>query len=196
MANEMTAAQDYARCAQLWKRVDPALDPYPLTAQEASDAAREAELSLPGAEADPCCMGTEAMQSVEVLQGFVREELNDRRGYLFLARRAPTAGARRLFQSLAAEEEQHTRRLFAALYLITGERYTPALCYPPLVCSDYWQLLRTRYHDEACAGFNYRRAAQEALDPCLQQLLMEFSEDEYRHARQLLNLLAGTLNRG
>lgn len=195
MANEMTPAQDYRHCAQLWQRVDPTLDPYPLHAAEADTQAQDAALSLPGAQADPCCMGTDAVQSVEVLQGFVREELSDRRSYLFLARRAPAASARRLFQSLAAEEEQHTRRLLAALYLITGERFTPALCYPPLTCGDYRQLLRRRYHDEACVGFNYRRAAQEALDPCLQQLLMEFSEDEYRHARALLDLLALTLSR-
>lgn len=184
MANDM-AARDYARCARIWQRVDPALDPYPMQGQETDDA-----LSLPGAQADPCCMGTEAEQSVEVLQGFVREELMGRRQYLFLARHAPMANARRVFQSLAVEEEQHARLLLSALYLITGERYAPALCYPPPVRGDYWQMLRERYHDEACGGFNYRRAAQEALDPCLQQLLMEFSEDEYRHARQLMKLLA------
>lgn len=194
MANEMTAAQDYRRCAQLWQRVDPTLDPYPARTPEEAEA-RAAELTLPGAEADPCCMGTEAMQSVDVLRGFVREELSDHRSYLFLARHAPTALSRRVFQSLASEEEQHARRLFAALYLITGERYTPAICYPPLVCGDYWKMLRERYHDEACGGFNYHRAAQEALDPCLQQLLMEFSDDEYRHARQLMNLLAAALGR-
>lgn len=189
MANEIT--QDYARCAALWRRVDPALEPYPM-AQEGGDAP---ELSLPGSQADPCCMGTEAEQSVEVLQGFVREELTNRRGCLLLARRAPTANARRVFQALAVEAEQHARRLLAALYLITGERYAPALCYPPRVGGDYWSALRARYHDAACGGFNYRRAAQEALDPCLQQLLMELSEEEYRHARQIMELLALALGR-
>ena len=79
-----------------------------------------AELSLPGAQADPCCMGTAALESLEVLQGFIREELADRRTYLFLARRAPTAEVRQVFRAIASDEGRHARRLLAAVYLITG----------------------------------------------------------------------------
>ena len=106
MENELSAAQnaayDYRRCARVWQRVDPTLDPYPDVRAAAAMAAdtpgdglsaaeRNAELTLPGAQTDPCCMGTAALESLEVLQGFIREELADRRTYLFLARRAPTA---------------------------------------------------------------------------------------------------------
>ena len=109
MENELSAAQnaayDYRRCARVWQRVDPTLDPYPDVRAAAAMAAdtpgdglsaaeRNAELTLPGAQADPCCMGTAALESLEVLQGFIREELADRRTYLFLARHAPTAEAR------------------------------------------------------------------------------------------------------
>ncbi len=204
MEHELTAqnaAYDYRRCARVWERVDPALTPYPearaAMAPAAADGASaeevRAELSLPGAEADPCCMGTAAMESVEVLQGFVREELSSRRSYLYFARHAPTESARRTLYAIAHEEAQHARRLFAALYLITGERYCPAICYPPQRSMGWCAALRACYHEEACGGFNYRRAAQEALDPCLQQLLYEFSQDEYRHARQMLDLLAGRM---
>lgn len=97
MENELSAAQnaayDYRRCARVWQRVDPTLNPYPdvrATAAMAADtpgdglsaAERNAELTLPGAQADPCCMGTAALESLEVLQGFIREELADRRTYL------------------------------------------------------------------------------------------------------------------
>ncbi len=208
MENELSAAQnaayDYRRCARVWQRVDPTLDPYPDVRAAAAMAAdtpgdglsaaeRNAELTLPGAQADPCCMGTAALESLEVLQGFIREELADRRTYLFLARRAPTAEARQVFRAIASDEGRHARRLLAAVYLITGERYCPAICYPPLRCDGYCAALRERYHEEACGGFNYHRASQETLDPCLQQLLLAFSQDEYRHANAMLGLLSGVM---
>lgn len=208
MENELSAAQnaayDYRRCARVWQRVDPTLNPYPdvrATAAMAADtpgdglsaAERNAELTIPGAQADPCCMGTAALESLEVLQGFIREELADRRTYLFLARRAPTAEARQVFRAIASDEGRHARRLLAAVYLITGERYCPAICYPPLRCDGYCAALRERYHEEVCGGFNYRRASQETLDPCLQQLLLAFSQDEYRHANAMLCLLSGVM---
>lgn len=208
MENELSAAQnaayDYRRCARVWQRVDPTLDPYPDVRAAAAMAAdtpgdglsaaeRNAELTLPGAQADPCCMGTAALESLEVLQGFIREELADRRTYLFLARHAPTAEARQVFRAIASDEGQHARRLLAAVYLITGERYRPAICYPPLRCDGYCAALRERYHEEVCGGFNYRRASQETLDPCLQQLLLAFSQDEYRHANAMLCLLSGVM---
>lgn len=208
MENELSAAQnaayDYRRCARVWQRVDPTLDPYPDVRAAAAMAAdtpgdglsaaeRNAELTLPGAQADPCCMGTAALESLEVLQGFIREELADRRTYLFLARRAPTAEARQVFRAIASDEGRHARRLLAAVYLITGERYCPAICYPPLRCDGYCAALRERYHEEVCGGFNYRRASQETLDPCLQQLLLAFSQDECRHANAMLCLLSGVM---
>ena len=208
MENELSAAQnaayDYRRCARVWQRVDPTLDPYPdvraaaaMAADTSGDglsaAERNAGLTLPGAQADPCCMGTAALESLEVLQGFIREELADRRTYLFLARRAPTAEARQMFRAIASDEGRHARRLLAAVYLITGERYCPAICYPPLRCDGYCAALRERYHEEVCGGFNYRRASQETLDPCLQQLLLAFSQDEYRHANAMLCLLSGVM---
>lgn len=208
MENELSAAQnaayDYRRCARVWQRVDPTLDPYPDVRAAAAMAAdtpgdglsaaeRNAELTLPGAQADPCCMGTAALESLEVLQSFIREELADRRTYLFLARRAPTAEARQVFRAIASDEGRHARRLLAAVYLITGERYCPAICYPPLRCDGYCAALRERYHEEVCGGFNYRRASQETLDPCLQQLLLAFSQDEYRHANAMLCLLSGVM---
>lgn len=208
MENELSAAQnaayDYRRCARVWQRVDPTLDPYPDVRAAAAMAAdtpgdglsaaeRNAGLTLPGAQADPCCMGTAALESLEVLQSFIREELADRRTYLFLARRAPTAEARQVFRAIASDEGRHARRLLAAVYLITGERYCPAICYPPLRCDGYCAALRERYHEEVCGGFNYRRASQETLDPCLQQLLLAFSQDEYRHANAMLCLLSGVM---
>ena len=183
MENELSAAQnaayDYRRCARVWQRVDPTLNPYPDVRAAAAMAA-----DTPGD-------GLSA--AVPMQQGFIREELADRRTYLFLARRAPTAEARQMFRAIASDEGRHARRLLAAVYLITGERYCPAICYPPLRCDGYCAALRERYHEEVCGGFNYHRASQETLDPCLQQLLLAFSQDEYRHANAMLCLLSGVM---
>ena len=185
---------DYRQYDRIWQRVAPELNPYPEVRQTDAGAVPEVAMeNLPGAEADPCCMGTAALESLEVLQGFIREELADRRTYLFLARRAPTAEARQVFRAIASDEGRHARRLLAAVYLITGERYCPAICYPPLRCDGYCAALRERYHEEVCGGFNYHRASQETLDPCLQQLLLAFSQDEYRHANAMLGLLSGVM---
>ena len=185
MENKQTVEQKRA----VWQRVDPTLQPYP-PQQSTTQPAVQQPVQQP---ADVCCMGTAALESLEVLQGFIREELADRRTYLFLARRAPTAEARQVFRAIASDEGRHARRLLAAVYLITGERYCPAICYPPLRCDGYCAALRDRYHEEACGGYNYRRASQETLDPCLQQLLLAFSQDEYRHANAMLCLLSGVM---
>ena len=71
-------ACDYEACREVWKRVAPGEDPYPMADNANTQmSAQDSELTLPGAEADPCCMGSEASVSVEVLQGFLREELGD-----------------------------------------------------------------------------------------------------------------------
>ena len=105
MENELSAAQnaayDYRRCARVWQRVDPTLDPYPDVRAAAAMAAdtpgdglsaaeRNAELTLPGAQADPCCMGTAASEMLAVIQSFIDAELLDQRYDQALARQAPS----------------------------------------------------------------------------------------------------------
>ena len=45
---------------------------------------------LPGAEQNPCCMGTEAAEMLEVIIGYMEAALSDRRYLLALARQAPS----------------------------------------------------------------------------------------------------------
>ena len=206
MENELSAAQnaayDYRRCERVWQRVDPTLDPYPDVRAAAAMAAdtpgdglsaaeRNAELTLPGAQADPCCMGTAAQEDIDVIRGFIEEELSDRRSYLACAASAPTPAARQLMRRLAAEEGGHARRLMGVHYLITGQNYSAAVPLPANIpCTGSWrEVLRLRYHEESCSGLNYRRASEETTDECLSEILLELSHDEYRHARQLLCLL-------
>ena len=88
-------ACDYEACREVWKRVAPGEDPYPMADNANTQmSAQDSELTLPGAEADPCCMGSEAMELLAVLEGYIEEELEDRRRYLALSRQAPSWAAR------------------------------------------------------------------------------------------------------
>ena len=126
---------DYRQYDRVWQRVAPNLEPYPGMRQspdsknssaEAAPAAAPAnsttmmapvsqqtsaaqtaqEGQLPGAAQNPCCMGSAAAEMLEVLTGFVEEELGDRRYYLALARQAPVWARQRL-RDIAADEGGH-----------------------------------------------------------------------------------------
>lgn len=201
---------DFRRYDRVWQRVAPDLEPYPgmnggarsapsqpAAAAGASGTAQQAglpaavsrqEAQLPGAAQDPCCMGSAAAEMLEVLTGFIEEELEDRRYFLALSRQAPSWARQRL-RDMAAEEGAHARRLMAAHYLITGQCYRPAIAGGAVSIGRFCPALRERYHMEACNGLNYARSADGTTDPCLVKLLNELSADEYRHAEQLMAML-------
>ena len=153
-------ACDYEACREVWKRVAPGEDPYPMADNANTQmSAQDSELTLPGAEADPCCMGSEASVSVEVLQGFLREELGDAQVYAYLSSCTPRREMARAFRALSEDEKRHARDLAAAIYLITGKAYCPRVCVEQPDTCDLCALLRSLYHAETCAGYNY--AARE-----------------------------------
>ena len=206
---------DFRQYDRIWQRVAPTLEPYPspgrgsMAQQEPEEAIPQTEASqmpaltpaqvrqestLPGAEQNPCCMGTAAAEMLEVLTGFVEEELADQRYYQTLARRAP-AWARQQLRDIAADEGGHARRLLAVYFLITGECYRPIISCDRIYLPGWCAALRERYHEEACGGLNYVRAAEGTTDPCLARLLKELSADEYRHADTMLRMLERSLRR-
>mgnify|MGYP002237393266 CR=1 FL=1 len=65
----------------------------------------------------------------------------------------------RAFRALSEDEKRHARDLAAAIYLITGKAYCPRVCVEQPDTCDLCALLRSLYHAEACAGYNY--AARE-----------------------------------
>lgn len=186
---------DYRQYDRVWQRVGPGLEPFPpgrgAPPMGGTDGG-EPEMKLPGAQADPCCMGSAAAEMLEVLTGFIEEELADRRYYLALSRRAP-AWARQKLLDIAAAELGHARRLMAIYYLITGECYRASLSCDRVYIGQWCAALRERYHAEACGGFNYIRAADGTTDPCLTKLLTQLSEEEYRHATEILTMLERSL---
>ena len=207
---------DYQQVRHIWQRVAPGMEAYPGTEEIAAPAMAaqpvpaaqppaqgaapagltpaqvRAEEQLPGAEADPCCMGSAAAEMLEVIEGFIEEELSDRRYYLAFARQAP-AWARQRLRDLAADGGAHAKRLMAVYYLITGQCYRPAVSCERIYVGRLCAALRERYHAEACSGLNYARAADGTTDPCLIRLLNELSADAYRHANQLMALLERAL---
>lgn len=150
--------------------------------------------ALPGAERNPCCMGTEAAEMLGVITGYIEAALSDRRYLLALARQAPS-WARRDLRDMAEELQDQARRLMAAHYLITGQRYRPSVSMERIYVGRWCPALRERYHAAACSGFNYARSAEDSLDPCLTKLFEELSKQSYAHAETLMGLLQRSLQR-
>ena len=155
-------AYDYRMYDRIWQRVSPELEPYPeLRAEDAAPDAANGQLAprgesgeaqLPGALPDPCCMGTQARESLGVLVGYLESELAERQCFLTLSRcvRHPQAAA--LFRTFAAEKGEAVQQLKAAYYLITGECYRPAIPCGHIRFEGWCQTLRKRYHSESCGA--------------------------------------------
>ena len=198
---------DYRQYDQIWQRVSPSLNPYPGMEAPAegtggaapsvsrtapsvpqTPAAVRAEENLPGAAANPCCMGSAAMDDLAVVEGFIEGELADQRYYLAFSRQAPVS-ARQLLRSIAQDEGGHARRLMAVYYLITGRCYRPSVSCDRVYIGAWCPALRERYHAEACNGLNYARAADGTTDPCLVRVLNTMSTEAYHWARELMAML-------
>ena len=192
MEESKSCAYDYEHCERVWRKVAPQENPYP-EARAAMEAGGGNGLLPTQTPEEPCCMGTAAVQSLDVLKGFVRDELAARQTYLDFARCTPSREARCVLRAMAGDEERHARSLMAAIYLAAGETYCPRVCVERAHYESYCAALRQFYHEEACGGYNYFRAGEETLDYCLEQMFSAMSQDEYRHARLLLNLLSKAL---
>ena len=132
MAQVLPEVYDFRQHDRLWRRVQPGLEPYPEADTSGGNQAQTSdagmtlaqESRLPGAEPNPCCMGTEAAELLTVLEGYIADELAERRLYLALAQRAPV-WARQTMRELAEDEGDHARQLMTARYLITGQCRQP-----------------------------------------------------------------------
>lgn len=201
---------DFRQHDQVWRRVGPQMNPYPDMERQPAEPTEMAattpatmnnsltvaqESTLPGAFPNPCCMGSAAAELLEVLTGYIEDELEDQRTYRALARVAPS-WARQQLREIAADEGGHAKRLMAVYYLITGNCYRPAVCTGSIQIDHWCAALRNRYHSETCGGLNYARTADDTSDTCLSRLLMELSADEYRHAELILLMLERSLHCG
>ena len=205
---------DFRQYDRIWERVAPNLAPYPdmtppaeqanqtpavpaappasRPQEQASPAQVRQEGQLPGAEENPCCMGSAAAEMVDVLTGYIENELADRRYIQALTRQAPSWARQRL-RDIAADQAAHARQLMAAYYLITGQCYQPSVSSERIYLGRWCPALRERYHAAACNGLNYARSAEDTTDPCLARLLNSLSVRSYRHAEELMSLLERSL---
>lgn len=209
-------AYDYRMYDNVWQRVSPGCDPYgdadalpgeprtnpqPATNNDAmrtqmtgmSTVTARNEATLPGAQINPCCMGSAAAESLNVLEGFIEEELAQRRCYLALAQRLCNHSAARLLRALAQEKREAAQELKTAYFLITGNCYENVVSIDHMRWNSLADALRSCYHQEACNGFNYQRAADETVDTCLQKLLGRLSAQSFARADALMELLGQIL---
>ena len=198
--------QDYQQYDRIWQRVSPELNPYPEVRAESAGTAGQSggapALRQAGAPEDrpetglgPCCMGTAAQQSLQVLQGFLDWEWRQRCVYLAQAGLQRRGDRAALLRRMAARSRLHVRKLMAACYLITGQCCQPAAQTVQPQESGWAQLLREFYHEESCDSINYRRAAEETTDLCLAALFRELGEESQTQAvalfRELTRLMGG-----
>lgn len=192
----LPAVYDDRMYEHIWQRVSPELEPYPATGSAAlsSPPPGGAGLdTLPGAETDPCCMGSLAQPSTAVVAGFIDEELSVRRSYLLLSQRVHQESVRQLLRRMIRQRSAAVRQLKAAHYLITGSCHVPVITMEQPRWRCLPEALRACYHQEACSGFNYRRACDEAEDLCLQGLFAQLSRQAYCRAEEVLTLLGGVI---
>ena len=189
--------QDYQQYDRIWQRVSPELNPYPeIRAEQAAEqivalapAAGQLE-NLPGAVADPCCMGTQARQSLGVLQGFLNEECRQRTVYLTQSRRQSRQERAALMRRMAEISLENIRQLMAACFLITGQCSRPVVQAADGERVDWCRLLRFCYHEEVCDRLNYTRAAEEAVDLCVRELFSRLAETSRQQAEELFDELS------
>ncbi|MGM9662981.1 MAG: ferritin-like domain-containing protein [Oscillospiraceae bacterium] len=202
---EREQAYDFRQHDRIWQRVAPGLTPFPevrgpaprppMTGTETAAGtgtamSTAAELRLPGAEANPCCLGNAAEESLPVLVGFMREERQTRRWERCLLSLAPDGAARGVLQRLINGSGAILRRLAAINFLITGG-WPECESAAAVSCGCGWaEGLRTAYHMEACGALNYARAAEGTTDPCLERMMTELSREKYARADRLLALLS------
>lgn len=194
MDRRMDGGQDYdfRRHDRIWERVSPELTPFPALrgGGEELTQTRQAALPLPGAEADPCCLGSAAQESLPVLEGFRQEERQLQRLLHVLLHCAPDRGGRAAMEELLCGSQAMARRLAAVCYLIGG-RWPARESREASAGSIRWtEGLRMAYHLEVCAALNYARAGEETVDPCLRRLLEGFSREKYARSDRILNLLS------
>lgn len=202
MPDEEMCGCDREVFERVWRRVMNEGDESPIQTDPASDeqarqlrrnGQEQTGLAVPRREElqpeqDVSCLGQGSSMYAPLLREMMDGEMEDFRTYQALARRAG-GSATRMLSTMAADERRHAKRLGAAHFLITGERYqAPGQTgnRPPM---DLMTGLREQFIHEQRGAAAYQGAAQETGDPCLRQLFQELAQEEMAHARMIRSLL-------
>lgn len=159
------------RCAAIWRRVAPDLDPYP--------EERAARVSAAG-------------MSEETLRAALEAALVSRRDYLAYARRAGGSAGRAL-EELARGSGQEMRRLRGIYYLLTGACWERQTACDGTEAVGLCTFLRGRYAAETGCAARFEGWAAAAEDPCLGDVLRHLAEESRSRAAVVLKLLENRL---
>lgn len=142
----------------------------------------------PSAPAAPAlCLGEASQGDSQTLEQLMSLAKAGAAAGRALARRASGICARAL-AALAADHRMAFRRLSAAYFLITGERYAPK-CAAPALPASLPLALRQQFVWEQKWEQETRRAAQTTGDPCLKELYLELAQEGALHAGTIRSLL-------
>ena len=159
------------RCAAIWRRVAPDLDPYP----------EEQTAKAPA-----------AWMSEEALRAALEAALVSRRDYLAYARRAGGSAGRAL-EELARGSGQEMRRLRGIYYLLTGACWERQAACDGAEAVGLCAFLRGRYAAETGCAARFEEWAAGAEDPCLGAVLRHLAEESRGRAAMVLQLLENRL---
>lgn len=189
MEQRMVAPEEYdfRQHDRIWQRVSPGMTPYPTLR---NDASMSAELRLPGAELNPCCLGSVAEESIPVLEGFLEEEQQVLSLERMLLRRSPSSAATAVLERLVKGAEDIRRRISAVIFLVEGYWVEKTRPMHTVHLRGFLEGLRTAYHLEICGAQNYERAAEGTTDACLSRILQQLSQEKYARADRILKLLS------
>lgn len=162
-------AADTRRCDEIWQRVRPDLDPYPDVRAE-----RQAE---------------EKTTPDKALAAFIRQAMSDRCYYIALSRKAGNRAVARCIASLAADKGENIKKLRAAYFILTGDKYAPDNTgLPKIYC--FSDGLRARYLAETKLAGSYRQVSGSLTDPGLKELLESLAQEAEATALCMWDLLS------
>ncbi|MBO4853603.1 MAG: hypothetical protein J5482_00455 [Oscillospiraceae bacterium] len=185
---------DDRRADAVWRRVSPDLDPYPdarRQSQEESARRQDPPFVRPPA-ADSPRRPTKDITQAEAITAAIARELEERRTYQTVARRVPQP-LRRAVEQLAADALRGARRLMAAYFVLTGERYRPEPVRPRSSGGNWLTELRQVYRQCLSAAEQYARWAENTDDPILADALRDLSGEKKRQARTLMGIWENAL---
>ena len=168
---EGSVTYDYRMYDRIWQRVSPDLDPYPdvraANAAGAQNAAATPPVSAPAPAAPAPKLETPAVP-------------------VAVDTPAPAAPVQSGAAAAAGGKQCAAQEMCTAYYLITGQCYTPTITVEQMRWDNLAAALRSCYHQEACNGFNYARAAEGTTDLCLQKLFTRLSQQAYQRADEVM----------
>jgi hypothetical protein len=182
---------------RVWRRVMPDQDLSPVQPAAPTFSPESPETpETPTPPASPCppqtsppaCLCPDSESYAPCLEQLMEETCVLSQTYQTAARRCGGRTAR-LLSSLLPSLGQDQRRLCAAYFLITGERYTPAAQAVPLSGAAPWQLRSLFMLEQQRAAKLSDLATGTSGDPCLRELFRELEHTARLRAGRIRALL-------